>query len=197
MLKETQRVHRKLHWLLFETNIIKYIKMETRLISESAFEYMLREVLMYESPNADELTNDKTQIMQQQRLENLGYDVGFRLMERMCEKQRFLGFEDLDCVKFICKEFWKLVFGKTIDKLQTNRRGLFVLLDLQFKWIKKYTVGTDLSKMDNETKLIINTMVHFPCGIMRGALANLGMNTYVSADIGTLPSVTFNLRRKN
>ena len=164
-------------------------------ISESAFEYLLREVLMYQPPGSD---NDDSDAMQKntQRLETMGYDVGFRLIDRLAEKQKFLGFEDLDCVKFICREFWETLFGKKIDKLQTNRKGVFVLLDLQFKLIDKYTQGVDLQNIDEGTKQIINTLLLFPCGIVRGALTNLGMNVNVTCDIGTLPSVTFSLRRK-
>lgn len=39
-------------------------------------------------------------------------------------------------------------------------------------------------------------MLHFPCGIIRGALANLGLVAIVNADFNTLPSCSFNIRVK-
>ena len=165
-------------------------------MSESAFEYMLREALLYQPPVAEGTSSKEAAQKQSQRLEAMGYDVGFRLMERMSEKQKFLGFQDLDCVKFMCRDFWRVLFGKSIDKLQTNRRGVFVLLDLQFHWIEKYTSGAEPQQLEEGTKQMIHSLLLFPCGIMRGGLTNLGMNVNVTADLGTLPQVTFSLRRK-
>jgi len=170
--------------------------MENSQFSESAFEYLLREALLYQPPLQEGIDDMDAAQKQSQRLEEMGYDVGFRLMERMSEKQKFLGFQDLDCVKFMCRDFWKVLFGKTIDKLQTNRRGVFMLFDLQFQWIEKYTSGMEMQHLEESTKQMINTLLSFPCGIMRGGLTNLGMSVNVTADLGTLPQVTFSLRKK-
>jgi len=170
---------------------------ESRFISESAFEYLLREILQYEAPSASSSNEDKdSRQTPAQRLEVMGQEVGYRIAERISEKQRFLGFEDLDFVKFMCREFWDAVFGKKIDKLQTNHKGVFVLFDMEFKWIEKYTAGTPAAELDEATRAAVTQLLHFPCGIMRGALANLGMNALVTADFAALPSVTFNVRRK-
>eukprot|EP00611_Tribonema_gayanum_P009522 TRINITY_DN19322_c0_g1_i1.p1 TRINITY_DN19322_c0_g1~~TRINITY_DN19322_c0_g1_i1.p1 ORF type:complete len:166 (-),score=38.46 TRINITY_DN19322_c0_g1_i1:72-569(-) len=71
------------------------------------------------------------------RLESLGWDVGCRLTERLCQTKLLSG-EPLEAVKFICKDFWTEVFRKQIDKLQTDHRGTFVLRELNFKWLAKY-----------------------------------------------------------
>jgi len=169
---------------------------EAQFISESAFEYLLREILQYEAPgNLSKEAKDSRQTPAQ-RLEVMGQEVGYRIVERISEKQRFLGFEDLDYVKFICREFWEAIFGKKIDKLQTNHKGVFVLFDTEFKWIEKYTAGTAAEDMDAATRDAVSKLLHFPCGIMRGALANLGMSALVTAEFSALPSVTFNVRRK-
>ena len=36
-----------------------------------------------------------------------------------------------------------------------------------------------------------------PCGIIRGALANLGVTAVITADISTVPSCIFNIKIKN
>lgn len=45
-----------------------------------------------------------------------------------------------------------------MDKLQTNHRGVFVLSDLRFKWLEKY------SSDDIDSKQAAERMLHFPCG---------------------------------
>ena len=44
----------------------------------------------------------------------------------------------LDVIKFICKDYWIALFGKQVDKLQTNHRGVFVLKDYDFLWLKNF-----------------------------------------------------------
>lgn len=102
-----------------------------------------------------------------------------------------MGTEPLDIVKFVCKEFWEEVFKKKIDKLQTNHRGVFVLSDYGFKWLERYA-SDDMKSKQAAVKLL-----YFPCGVIRGALANLGLCSIVVADFNTLPGCTFNVRIKN
>ena len=77
-----------------------------------------------------------------------------------------------------------------IDKLQTNHKGIFVLSDLKFKWLEKYCSDDTIAKQ-NAARLL-----HFPCGILRGALANLGILSIVTADFTSLPACVFNIRVK-
>ena len=55
------------------------------------------------------------------QLESLGHDVGFRFTERV-SMTRLVAAEPLEAVKFLCKDLWTELFGKAIDKLQTNHR---------------------------------------------------------------------------
>ena len=55
------------------------------------------------------------------RLERLGYRVGQGLSERFSrDRPRFT--DQLDVIKFICKDLWTVVFKKQIDNLKTNHR---------------------------------------------------------------------------
>jgi hypothetical protein len=78
-----------------------------------------------------------------------------------------------------------------IDKLQTNHRGVFVLSDFRFKWLEKYVHDDPASKQAAAALLL------FPCGIVRGALANLGLAAIVTADSSALPACTFSVRIKS
>lgn len=55
------------------------------------------------------------------RLERLGFRVGQGLCERFSrDRPRFT--DQLDVIKFICKDLWTVVFKKQIDNLKTNHR---------------------------------------------------------------------------
>jgi len=149
-----------------------------RQVAESSLEFLLGELMQIESTSA---------------LDNIGYDVGYRCVERVLSRQKTTlsaNAEPLDLVKMVCKDFWEEVFQKKIDKLQTNHRGVFVLSDYKFKWLDKY-VSDDAASKQAAAK-----MLHFPCGIIRGALANLGLSATVHADFTALPGCTFNIRIK-
>ena len=113
-----------------------------------------------------------------------------RIIAKLCFGHKFIGSDPLDVVKFVCKEFWEDLFRKKIDKLQTNHRGVFVLTDSRFKWLEKY------SSDDIVSKQAAARMLNIPCGLLRGALANLGMTAIVNADFNNLPACTFNIRIK-
>lgn len=77
------------------------------------------------------------------RIEQLGHQVGQRLVERVLSSRpppagRII--EQLDVVKFLCKEFWATAFGKSIDNLKTNHRGVYVLQDQDFRWIARFAI---------------------------------------------------------
>jgi hypothetical protein len=167
---------------------------QTSLVSESAFVYLLGAAL-HLAQSADSSSSSADAYKRQQheaavvaRLDGMGYDVGYRYVERAVANQTFLGSEPLDIVKYICKEFWEDVFRKKIDKLQTNHKGVFVLSDFRFRWLERY------SSDDAQSKQAAARLLHFPCGLLRGALANLGIAAIVTADFAQLPGVQFNIR---
>jgi len=139
------------------------------------------------------------------KLERMGYAVGYRLTERLAQHKTWNSLlsqdaaaqtaaQQLEAVKFLCKEVWANVFGKQIDKLQTNHRGVFVLKDLDLKWLSSFPSGTELARV----KAI--QLLAFPCGIIRGCLADLGIPAVVSCDFladGTrMSACSFNIKVK-
>ncbi|PTB38445.1 uncharacterized protein TrAFT101_011453 [Trichoderma asperellum] len=122
------------------------------------------------------------------RLESQGYRVGQGLVERFSrDRPRFN--DTLDVIKFLCKDLWSLVFGKNIDNLKTNHRGVYVLTDNAFR---------PFSRMSTETgsHAIVRAQpfLWFPCGIIRGALAALGINATVQAEVNELPGAIFQIK---
>lgn len=115
------------------------------------------------------------------RIESLGYEIGFRLVERVAQ-QRLLKVEPLEVIKFLCRDIWMEIFGKHIDKLQTNHRGIFVLKDNAFRW----------AASDSREEILIG-LSKLSSGLIRGALANLGLVSFVSADFDS-GSMSFQIR---
>uniref|UniRef100_A0A6U3RED0 Trafficking protein particle complex subunit 6B n=1 Tax=Ditylum brightwellii TaxID=49249 RepID=A0A6U3RED0_9STRA len=160
------------------------------------------------------------------KVERLGFGVGYRLCERLAQSRPLLGptptgqgnrttnatdsqnsvtngdsatiiispAMQLEAVKFLCKEFWTEIFRKQIDKLQTNHRGVFVLKDHELRWLKR------LPPDDETARVQAIKMLAFPCGLIRGALANLGIGAVVSCDFladgKTMAACSFNIKVK-
>ncbi|KAF4394998.1 hypothetical protein F8388_017726 [Cannabis sativa] len=118
-----------------------------------------------------------------------------------------LAFGDhLEAIKFICKDFWSELFKKQIDNLKTNHRGTFVLQDTRFRWLSRMSIepsengdvphNNPEAVTENKSTQVTRMHLNFPCGIIRGALSNLGIPCAVSADITNLPACSFVVRIK-
>ncbi|KAH9329338.1 hypothetical protein KI387_001446, partial [Taxus chinensis] len=133
------------------------------------------------------------------RIEAIGYQVGLQLAERYTMERPRFG-DHLEAIKFICKDFWSELFKKQIDNLKTNHRGTFVLQDSRFRWLTHISLDTPSPIMDGsqtEASTASNDAraaqaagmyLYFPCGIIRGALTNLGVPCAVSAEVANLPA---------
>uniref|UniRef100_A0A7C8YK91 Trafficking protein particle complex subunit 6B n=1 Tax=Opuntia streptacantha TaxID=393608 RepID=A0A7C8YK91_OPUST len=169
-----------------------------REVSESCVESLMIEMV---SSYCDRFYAAKPELAAR-RIEAIGYQVGHQLSERYTmERPRFS--DHLEAIKFICKDFWSEIFKKQIDNLKTNHRGTFVLQDNRFRWLSHISLdpspeGSDASASLAENKVAQAASMHlyFPCGIIRGALTNLGIPCAVSADISNLPACSFVVRIK-
>lgn len=176
-------------------------KMVGREVSESCVDSVITEMV---STYCDRFYSTKPELAAR-RIEAIGYQVGLQLSERYTtERPRFT--DHLEAIKFICKDFWSELFKKQIDNLKTNHKGTFVLQDNKFRWLTRMsidpsettaTTSTDPS-LATESKAAQSAVMHlyFPCGIIRGALTNLGIPCAVSADVSNLPACSFVIRIK-
>ena len=120
------------------------------------------------------------------KLELIGFNAGYRLIEKLTkDSPKFK--DELDLMKFVCKEFWVSLFRKQIDNLRTNHQGVYVLQDNQFKFLSKVSQGRQ--HLDVAPKFVVLT-----CGLIRGSLANLGVNSVVTAESNNLPAVKFQIQ---
>ncbi|KAM3851505.1 trafficking protein particle complex subunit 6B [Vipera latastei] len=117
------------------------------------------------------------------KLENMGFRVGQGLIERFTkDTARFK--DELDIMKFICKDFWTTVFKKQIDNLRTNHQGIYVLQDNKFRLLTQMSSGKQY--LEHAPKYLA-----FTCGLIRGALSNLGIKSIVTAEVSTMPACKF------
>ncbi|KAI0840616.1 transport protein particle component [Hypoxylon sp. FL0890] len=122
------------------------------------------------------------------RLEGLGYRVGLGLVERFSrDRPRFN--DTLDAIKFICKDLWMLVFKKQVDNLKTNHRGVYVLTDNSFRPLSRMSADPG-----GQAVVRAQPFLWFPCGIVRGALAAMGIAATVQAESSELPGAVFQIK---
>ncbi|KAJ6145194.1 Trafficking protein particle complex subunit 6B [Penicillium chermesinum] len=187
-----------------------------RTLSSSCFDFLLielvpmaerlaREISTVENEPEDDEVRETTYF----RLDSLGYRVGQGLAERhnppaqhdtpflsltaagnvrfSRDRPRFT--DNLDVIKFLCKDLWTVLFRKQIDNLKTNHRGVYVLTDSAFRPFARMSMA-----VRGEAISMAQAYLWFPCGVIRGALANLGIITTVQAETSDLPGATFQIK---
>ncbi|XP_028309008.1 trafficking protein particle complex subunit 6b isoform X2 [Gouania willdenowi] len=123
------------------------------MADEAPFQFLHSEVIQYVFGASD--SGDAETGRNITKVESMGFRVGQGLIERLTkETSRFK--DELDVMKFICKDFWTCLFKKQIDNLRTNHQYLA-----------------------------------FTCGLVRGALSNLGVKSIVTAEVSIMPACKF------
>lgn len=120
------------------------------------------------------------------KIELMGFSCGYRIIERLTKD--WIRFKDeLDKMKFVCTELWSAIYKKQIDNLRTNYQGTYLLQDNSFRFLNKMSTGSQYLESSGK-------YVEFTCGLLRGALTNLGINCIVSTEISTMPVVKFHIQ---
>lgn len=151
-------------------------------MDEAIFEFLHMEVVNHVYSTAKKDEKD----MCISRLESLGFRVGQSLVERFTRDwPRYK--DELDTMKFICKDFWTAVYKKQVDNLRTNHMGVYVLQDNRFRLLVQLSSGKQY--LEHAPKYLA-----ISCGIIRGALSNLGINCVVTAEVTAMPSCKFQIQ---
>ena len=117
------------------------------------------------------------------KLEFMGFRLGQKLIEKFSKDRDRLK-DELEIMKYICKEFWYNVYRKNIDNLRTNHQGVYVLTDSQFRFLRFISTSEQFTAE-------CHPFLAIPCGIIRGALNNIGITSSVSSEIVKPPQVKF------
>ncbi|XP_004086402.1 trafficking protein particle complex subunit 6B [Oryzias latipes] len=148
---------------------------------EAPFQLLHSELIHYICKTADGADSENGRSVT--KLENMGFRVGQGLIERLTkDTARFK--DELDVMKFICKDFWTCVFKKQIDNLRTNHQGIYVLQDNKFLLLCHMSAGKQY--LEHAPKYLA-----FTCGLVRGALSNMGVKSIVTAEVSVMPACKF------
>ncbi|GAA6012260.1 hypothetical protein JCM10207_002781 [Rhodosporidiobolus poonsookiae] len=149
------------------------------------------------------------------RLERMGFKVGWATAERLARDRPLFPSttpapapgsspsqsappvpDTLELVKFLCKDVWTALYDKQVDNLRTNHRGVYVLLDQQFRGLKGLSRPAPGDKEgERETGRWVGFILAFPSGVLRGALANLGVaSVTVTPESQGLTQATFQIK---
>ena len=87
-------------------------------------------------------------------------------------------------VLWTCKEFWQETFGKRVDNLKTNNRGVYVLTDVAFAWMSGLRPfgGNTEEESWALMRAYAESYGSFAGGVVRGALESLGLRCAVSPE---------------
>lgn len=155
------------------------------MADETVFDFLHSELVNYVIEQ-NELKNKDAKDEDLSNLEYLGFSTGYRMIERLTkEMPRFK--DELDTMKFICTDFWTAIYRKQIDNLRTNHQGVYVLQDNGFRFLNNISNGKQYLELAPR-------YVTFTCGVVRGGLANLGINSLVTAEVQSMPSCKFHIQ---
>lgn len=138
--------------------------------------------LIYDKDNFEKFSEDDAT----SKLEHMGFSTGYRLADRLSrDALRFS--DELELLKYVCKVIWNAVYRKEVDNLRTNHQGFYVLHDNRFRFFASMSHGKQY--LEQAPKYLA-----FPCGVVRGALANLGVQCVVTAEVTALPACKFQVQ---
>ena len=161
------------------------------MVDETLFDYLHMSIVDYYSKE-DDKDSDSSMLYLSQigkrvvictsiRLNFVsGYRVGYSLSERLSkENPRYR--DELDTVKYLCKELWISLFKKQVDNLRTNHQGVYVIHDGRFRLLQQ-TLLT-MNKPIESTNRLHTMYIAYSSGLLRGILTNMGYPCHVTTEI--------------
>ncbi|KAH0480250.1 MAG: hypothetical protein KVP17_001026 [Porospora cf. gigantea B] len=101
-------------------------------------------------------------------MSDLGFMLGCKALERLLAVQPTLELahplEERDIIKFVCKELWEWLFGKQADRLQTNKKGGYVIVDQTFRWsvVEGWSVGVRAAQHADAQRILLRNHTRSP-----------------------------------
>ncbi|CAF1307172.1 unnamed protein product [Rotaria magnacalcarata] len=145
------------------------------MVDETLFDYLHMSIVEhYNNENESDVETASAYLSQ------IGYRVGYSLSERL-SKDNARYRDELDTVKYLCKELWICLFKRQVDNLRTNHQGVYVIHDGRFRLLQQ-TLTTMNKPIDSNNRL--HTLyIAYSNGLLRGILTNMGYPCRVTAEI--------------
>lgn len=120
-------------------------------------------------------------------INSIGYNVGYKLSQLIIDNENNINFNNnlLDCMKFICRNVWKSLFGKQMDNLKTNHIDTFVLVDNNPIVFEDFLYLQDNNKTNNQDiNLLYSPYLEYSTGVITGVMMAITGNVVtVSAEV--------------
>ncbi len=149
-----------------------------------AFDLMSHEMLEYfiEQPTPPEKKSNircNPILPVEEAIENFGFQCGQKILLLTSLTHRVLFKESIDYIKHIAIEVWPFIFRTNIDKVKTEYGGRHDLYIQRFDWISVLS-NQDMASKEYQDKIAL--YLSYICGILRGALATMGLDSQVNAE---------------
>ena len=155
-----------------------YQNIDRSSILDSSFHIMALETINY---IINKNIETKAKISE---LEGLGSHLGERVANHLLNNNTTMSnvtkMEADEIMKFLGRDVWIFVFGRQISKLQTNRKGIF-LIDAEEIKFHQFLI---MDKSGNDQLEII---LSFVSGIIKGVVAAFNLDCIVTAGFKVAP----------
>lgn len=158
-----------------------YQNIERQNIYDSIFHLLALETVNY-------ILNKSIDIKQKlSEIDELGSHLGERIANHLLNNNNVTTSTKMevdDIMKFLGREAWLFLFGRQISKLQTNRKGTFLIDcdDIKFH----HCLIIDKNTQDETLEQILS----FVSGIVKGVLSAFNVECVVTAGFKPQPIVT-------
>merc|ERR1712066_837339 len=85
------------------------------------------------------------------QLNAIGFAIGVRVATRLAAA-RFPITAERSAMKYVCKELWAFLFRKPANRLQTDRRGNYIIQDTNFRWLEQFSPTPASSNLEAEIR---------------------------------------------
>ena len=122
-----------------------------------------------------------------QRYLYFGYQIGYKVIHRYCY---YISIHRIPCtflspplsslaaIKIICTDFWSFLFGKIAERLQTDKKGVYIISDNDTSIFSILGNPSESRTLGNHETVLVDILR----GIIEGALASLGHNSNVTVN---------------
>jgi hypothetical protein len=165
-----------------------YQNIDRNSISDTIFNMLVLETINYT------LTKKIENKQKIQEIEALGNHLGERIANHLLNNtinnsNTKMDFDEI--MKFLGRDVWLFIFGKQIAKLQTNRKGTFLIDCEEIKF--HHTLMVDKLGSDSNLDLILT----FVCGIIKGVLGAFNVDCIVTSGFKPQPILSSTLSASN
>ncbi|CAD2108501.1 trafficking protein particle complex subunit 6A, putative [Plasmodium vinckei] len=122
------------------------------------------------------------------RLKDMGKGIGIKLVERILVYKNDIA-DIKDIIKIIGKDMWLIIFNKSIDKLQTYKKNIYIIVDNDISIYLKHTM---IDNGTNQKNNFIHAFIILIIGIIKGVLSRFKIDACIAYNLN-YPACSFQI----